>query len=128
VLKLNYTDVGLFLEQVAAPIEVLVAQRVVLAMRSGQSLHVESGNAAFLIPADAPDLVYLQRVLQKELQAEIALSPVDQEFVEICIEGTWIAQDTDANEGTFVTAFSPETEFFLCKLWQTSQEQVTVLP
>ncbi len=47
MLKLTYTDVGLHLERMATPLETLVAQRVVLALRAGQRLYIEPGKASF---------------------------------------------------------------------------------
>jgi hypothetical protein len=38
MLKLNYTDVGLFMERTMTNPELLIAQRVLLAMRLGQTL------------------------------------------------------------------------------------------
>jgi hypothetical protein len=60
MLKLNYTDVGLYMEQTMTNPELLIAQRVLLAMRLGrsalpsrkESLHIEPGHASFLLPAN----------------------------------------------------------------------------
>jgi len=50
MLKLTYTETGFNLERLAQSPEQLVALRVVLAMRVGQSISVEPSTAAFLLP------------------------------------------------------------------------------
>ncbi|MBD2095683.1 hypothetical protein H6F90_11005 [Trichocoleus sp. FACHB-591] len=52
MLKLNYTENGLYMERLMASPELAIAQRVVLAMRLGQFLQVEPGHASFLLSAD----------------------------------------------------------------------------
>lgn len=124
MLKLTYTEVGLHLERLTASLEVLVAQRVVLALRTGLTLYVEPGKASFLLPADAPNLVHLEMALQMEQSPAIAVTPVDEEFVEVSVHGSWMAESAEAHEGMFLTALSERTEFFVYKLWQATQAQV----
>ncbi|MDX2231172.1 MAG: hypothetical protein NW220_16160 [Leptolyngbyaceae cyanobacterium bins.349] len=125
MLKLTYTDTGLHLERAAAPLEVLIAQRVVLALRTGQRLHIEPGTASFLLHAETPGLAQLRRSLQMEQQAVMTIAPVDDEFVELIVEGSWLAEAVDAEEGVFVTAMSHLTELLVMKLWEVTQTQVT---
>jgi hypothetical protein len=127
MLKLTYTEAGLYLERVVAPLEMLVAQRVVLAMRAGQTLHVESGKASFLLPGDAPGLAHLEMALRLEQSQTISVTPVDDEYVEVSLHGSWVAESADAHEGMFITAFSDRAEFFVYKLWETSQCQMSSL-
>jgi len=127
MLKLTYTDVGLHLERMATPLETLVAQRVVLALRAGQRLYIEPGKASFLLPADAPGLVHLEMALRLESSQVISVTPVDDEFVEVRVHGSWIAESADAHEGMFITAFSDRTEFFVQKLWQATQSHASSL-
>jgi len=54
MLKLTYTEFGLHLERVTVSLETLVSQRVVLALRMGQTLHVEPSRAAFLLSIEVP--------------------------------------------------------------------------
>ncbi|NDJ18392.1 alr0857 family protein [Myxacorys almedinensis] len=128
MLKLTYTEFGLHLERVSTSLEALVAQHVVLALRLGCTLHVESSRAAFLISAQAPGLVNLERLVRlmqnapsTDPQSTIALALVDPEFVEISLQGSWIAASADAEEGMFVTALADQVEFFVYKLWQVTQ-------
>lgn len=122
MLKLIYTDAGLYMERVTIALEAIVAQRVMLALRSGQKLHIEPGQATFLLPTAAPGLVHLEMALRLEPFTTIA--PVDAEFVEVSVRGSWIAEGAEAHEGMFVTAFCDRAEFFVYKLWQETQVQV----
>lgn len=121
MLKLTYTETGLHMERVAAPLEVMVAQRVILALRFGQTLHVERGKASFLLPTNTAELMQLEKALRTEPSLNLAVFPVDEQFVEICVEGSWIAETNEAHEGTFITALSDRVEFYVFKLWQTTQ-------
>lgn len=126
MLKLTYTETGLNLERAAAPLEILIAQRVVLAMRTGQRLHIEPGTASFLLHSDTPGLAQLRRSLQLESHTVMTIAPVDDHFVELSVQGSWIASAIDAEEGVFVTALSHVTEMLVMKLWATTQSRVGV--
>ncbi|EKQ66659.1 hypothetical protein OsccyDRAFT_4447 [Leptolyngbyaceae cyanobacterium JSC-12] len=127
MLKLTYTEHGLHLERAAVPLEVLVAQRVMLAIRAGQRLHIEPGTASFLLAANTPGLAQLRRSLQLEHPPTMTIAPVDDEFVELTVYGSWLAETVEAQEGIFVTAFSHLTEMWVIKLWEATQAQVTFL-
>jgi len=134
MLKLNYTDVGLYMERTMTNPELLIAQCVLLAMRLGRSLHIEPGRASFLLPADIPQLKVLEMALNQEYGSVVTLIAVDEEFVEVGLSGSWIAEDKDAHEGMFLTVMSvyPEggtashrTEFLIYKLWQMSEAHIS---
>ncbi len=127
MLKLTYIEDGLHLERITAPLEVLIAQRVLLAVRAGQKLYVEPSKAAFLLPAAAPSLGHLELALKLDRSQCITVTPVDDAFVEVSLQGSWLAEDADAHEGMFLTAFSDRSEFFVYKLWQMTQVQVSSL-
>jgi len=124
MLKLTYVETGLHMERVATGLEAIVAQRVLLALRFGHKLHIEPGQASFLLPANAPGLAHLELALRLEPSQTATIAPVDDEFVEVSVRGSWIAESAEAQEGTFVTAFCDRAEFFVYKLWQ---EQTRVL-
>jgi hypothetical protein len=148
MLKLNYSDAGLFLEWVSASVEVVVTQQVMLAVAVGQSVYLEPGRASFLLPETLPGLGKLQRILQPHqtplatvastqitmpsvLTVEavtttepITIAPVDQGFVEVSLQGTWIAQSATAESGTFITSLSPQAEALIYHLWQTTQRSL----
>jgi len=127
MLKLTYTEDGLHLERIAVPLEVLIVQRVVLAMRAGQTLHIEPGRASFLLPAGAPSLDYLERVLRVEQSQVITVTPVDSTFVEVSLQGNWVAETAAAQEGMFVAAMTDFAELLVYKLWQATQLQLSTL-
>lgn len=126
MLKLNYTEVGLYMERTMTAPELLIAQRVILAMRLGQSLYVEPGHASFLLPAD-PQLQELEMALQQEYHSVVTLTAVDEEFVEISLSGSWVAEDKQAHEGMFLAAMGDRVEFFIYKLWQMSEAHISSL-
>ena len=125
MLKLNYTDVGLYIERTMTNPELLIAQRVLLALRLGQTLHVEPGHASFLLPADIPKLKVLEMSLHQEYTSSVTLIAVDEEFVEVGLSGSWIAEDKDAHEGMFLTVMSDRNEFLIYKLWQMSEVYIS---
>jgi hypothetical protein len=125
MLKLNYTDVGLYMERTMTNPELLIAQRVLLAMRLGRSLHIEPGRASFLLPADIPQLKVLEIALQREYGSVVTLIAVDEEYVEVGISGSWIAEDKDAHEGMFLAMMSDQIERFIYKLWQVSEAHIS---
>lgn len=127
MLKLNYTEVGLYMERIMTPPELLIAQRVLLAMRLGRSLHVEAGYASFLLPADIPELKGLEIALRQECGSTVRLIPVNEEFVEVGLSGSWVAENREAHEGMFLTAISNRAEFLIHKLWQMSEVRISSL-
>ncbi|MEO0704138.1 MAG: alr0857 family protein [Cyanobacteria bacterium J06649_5] len=121
MLKLNYNDYGLFLEQVVASVDAFATQRVMLAICAGETLHIEPGRAAFLLASDTPGVAQLQAILQKDTTSEISLTAVDVDYIEVDLKGTWIALSAQAESGTFVTTLAPEIETLVCSLWQATQ-------
>ena len=124
MLKLTYTETGLHMERVTLDPEVLIAQRAVLAARLGQTLHLEPSQASFLLGANLPQLASLEAVLQTEAQPAIAITPVDEAFVEISLYGHWIADSVEAHEGTFLAAMPAMAERLVHILWQAAQSQI----
>ncbi|MBV9389086.1 MAG: hypothetical protein JOZ78_21930 [Chroococcidiopsidaceae cyanobacterium CP_BM_ER_R8_30] len=135
MLKLTYTEMGLHLEWLADSLEVVVEQRVILALRTGQPIHVEPSCASFLLPIDLPGLVDLQIAISQAQTDCIALTPVDSNDVEVNLRGTWLAAATSAHEGIFVTAMSEgfqptaghRLELLIHQLWELSQAQESLL-
>jgi hypothetical protein len=127
MLKLTYTEFGLHLERVTGSLEMLVADRVTLALRVGQTLHVEPSRAAFLLSIDVPGFAELEKMVRLERVSTLSIAPVDDAFVEVSVQGSWIASSVDAHSGMFVTALGDRVEFFVYKLWQATQLQVSPL-
>jgi hypothetical protein len=127
MLKLTYTDVQLTLERLSGSIETLIAQRVILALRVGHSIHVEPGKAAFLLPMTVVNLKEFKAAVRQDGSNTIALCAVDEDFLEVSLKGTWIAGRCDAHEGMFVAGLSDRTEFFVQKLWLSTQTAASVI-
>lgn len=127
MLKLNYTESGLHLEWLSISVEALLLQRLTLALRIERSLYVESGKAAFLLPADVSGLAQLKQVLETEPDFALEIFTVDAEFVEVSLQGSWIAENAEAHEGTFITVMSDRLEFLVYKLWQATHQPVSFL-
>jgi hypothetical protein len=127
MLKLTYTEVGLDLEKITGSIEKLVSRRTIVAVRVGQSILVQPGSASFLIPTNALNLKAFKAVIKNEPSRTIGLCKVDDDCYEVSIKGTWIALNTAAHEGIFVTIMHDETECFITQLWQSTQALMSSL-
>ena len=120
MLKLTYTETGLYLERLVQSLEEWVRARVILSLRVGQKLLIEPSTASFLLPANLPGLALLQALAQLEKTAAVTISLGDAEYVEVSLRGTWLAADRESAEGDFVVVTSDSTESFIFKLWQDS--------
>lgn len=98
-----------------------------MAMRLGQSLHVEPGRACFLLPANVPELEQLDLMLEQEHSPTLILNSVDDEFVEVRLSGSWIAEACTAHEGMFLSLMSSPIESMIYQLWQMSANQFSLL-
>ncbi|MBD3882272.1 hypothetical protein IFO70_10925 [Phormidium tenue FACHB-886] len=120
MLKVTYTETGLFIERFTQSIEDWIALRAVLALRTGQRLVMEACTASVLLPADLSDLPLLAAAARREAAGTLELSVCDAEFVEVCLRGIWIT--AAAEEGVFVATLDDRTtETLLYELWQASQ-------
>ena len=106
MLKFTYTETSFHLERLAQSLEELVATRVILAMRVGQSLCVEPITASFLLPSNLAGLHYFETEVKQEDLEVISVCAADAEFVEISLYGTWIAAVLAGAGGPFLSAFS----------------------
>lgn len=128
MLKFTYTETGINIERVSQSLEELVTLRVMLAMRVGQRLMVEPGTATFLLPTHLQCWSLLEAIVHPALNDTIALCRCDAEFIEVSLQGIWVAQSYDCEEGIFLAELGdslPGTlceraEFILFKLWQES--------
>lgn len=127
MLKLTYTDDGFYLDYLNQSLEAWVTTRVILALRSGTSLCVESSTAAFLVPADLPYLDELLAIAKTKSGEIFEITRCDEQSWEIVLQGTWLAADIASEEGLFVCRLSDRAEFFLYKLWQETQLSTSVI-
>ena len=117
MLKLTYTETGFHLERLMQSPEQLVALRVMLAMRVGESIVVEPSSAAFLLPVKLSALDLLEAEVQGSDLEQIVITTADADYVEVSLNGTWINQGDDEEYGIFITTLSDRVEFLLAKLW-----------
>ncbi|MEA5466291.1 alr0857 family protein [Leptothoe sp. PORK10 BA2] len=123
MLKLNYTDCGLFVETIAASSDVVAIQRVMLAMSIGEPFHLEPSRASFLLPVETLGMTCLESMLKTDTTDTIDLTPADEECVEVSLKGTWMANSSNAESGTFISVLAPELERLIYQLWQGNQFQ-----
>lgn len=124
MLKLNYTEFGLYMERTMTSLDTLM-QQVVLAVRLAQPLHVKSGRASFLLAVDIPKLGKLEMALRQKYSGIVTVIPVDDEFTEVSLSGSWFAENAQAHEGMFLNVVSDRSEFFIYKLWQMSEAHIS---
>ena len=124
MLKLTYTETGLRLERLSVPLETWVAQRVAMTLCAGQRLFLEPSQASFLLPTKKAQLQCLGE-LSAVYRASISIAQVDEDCVEVSLKGSWIAENSDAHEGLFITAFSDAVEAHLYRLWHSTQVPAT---
>jgi len=116
MLKLMYTDTGIYIEQFAQSIDGFIAARSAFAASVGQTLVCEAGRAAFLVNASKSAYAVLTRIVDPL----IGVCLCDAEFIEVSVPGFWLAADTDSESGIFVAAFDRVTEADLVMLWNQS--------
>ncbi|MBN3922497.1 alr0857 family protein [Nostoc sp. NMS4] len=127
MLKLTYTESSFDLECVTLSLEEWVAQRVILALRVGQSLCIEPSTASFLLPVDLPGVEVLRVEVKRDDREIIALCACDAEYMEVTLRGSWLSDSSKGSVGVFVTTMSDRVEFFLHKLWQEAQSCASVM-
>ncbi|MDZ8238359.1 MAG: hypothetical protein RMZ69_14465 [Nostoc sp. ChiQUE01a] len=127
MLKLTYTESSFYLEFITLSLEEWVAQRVILALRVGQTLTVEPSAASFLLPVDLRGVEVLKAEVKRDDREIIALSVCDSEYVEVTLRGSWLSDSSEDAAGVFVTTMSDRAEFFLHKLWQEAQACTSVM-
>jgi hypothetical protein len=127
MLKLTYTETGFRLERLKISLELWVAQRVSMTLCAGQTLYFEPSKASFLLPGKDSGFFRLEQLLGAEHKPFISFAPVDDDYVEVSLKGSWIAESIDTHEGIFIATFSNQVEFYLQKLWQSTQAQASFL-
>lgn len=117
MLKLTYTENDFYLERLTESLENWVAKRTLLCLRTANSIYIEPSTASFLLSVN---LAYLSDVeaLQAENGKTFALTVCDCEWIEVNLQGTWIADNEDSQEGIFVCVLSETAETCLYELWK----------
>jgi hypothetical protein len=123
MLKITYLEEGINLEYLEESLEVWKADRILVNLRAGVSVHVESSIANIVLAMNSG----IHNLLQLAQNQPIELVPCDEEYLEVGLLGTWIAQRRDSEEGIFVCELSPEIESCLYRLWIASQAGASVI-
>ena len=124
MLKITYTENGLYLEYLTESLEEWIAKRILVSLRAATSIYVEPSTASLNLPANLP---YFQDLTALNAEEGIEFAPCDEEYIEIGFSGTWVSSEVDNEEGIFVCDLKDSTEFFLFKLWQESQLGASVI-
>lgn len=125
MLSLQYTKQGLFLEQLNSSLESWLMQRFILAVRTGQVLHLSPGYVYLRLPRAIAQVTELELALWLEPHLGVLLYPADVDFVEVNLPGFWLSQAIDAEAGIFVTTLSPAVEQHLLDLWDADRASST---
>lgn len=127
MLKLTYTETDFRLERLEITLDVWVAQRVTMTLCAGQKLFIEPSQASFLLTAQDTRLTRLEQLLNREIKGFVSVALIDEDYAEVSIKGTWIAESVDAHEGLFIVAFPDAVERYLFQLWRSTQAHASFL-
>ena len=124
MLKIIYLEDEIYLEYLQKSVETWKSDRILVNLRAALSTYVESSIASLIVPINHDRLKGLVNLAEQEL---IDLAVCDEEYMEICLSGTWIAENEHSEVGIFACELSYESECFLYKLWQESQAETSVI-
>jgi hypothetical protein len=119
MLKVIYTDAGLFLEYCPEPLDLLLSDRVCMYAHAQRPVSVQPMNASIPLPAHLISYQGLERF------QEIEVAWCDRDWLEVTLSGLWITEDPDQESGIFMTELDPRLEQRLIRVWQISQSSVT---
>jgi hypothetical protein len=116
MLKITYSDVEPFIEGVAQAVEAVVAQRSLVALRSGQPLWIQASHGSLPFPARGPGVNALVQAARRQ---GLAVTVCDADWLEITLPGTWIADSPTSDHGILlVTGLEDALERQLLSLGQ----------
>ena len=123
MLKITYLEDGICLEYLEKSLKAWKAERILVNLRAAISVYVESSIASIILPI-TPKVSSLVRLAQSQ---PIEFVPCDEEYLEISLPGTWVAQESACEEGVFVCELNCDLEHYLYRLWQESQVGTSVI-
>ena len=118
MLKFTYTETGFHLERLVESVETIVARRAILSVRTGDRVVIEPSNGSFLLPADVPTLPHLLETIRRDKTGTVEFCKADENDIEIVLEGVWLAEDADREEGIFLANVSDRLESLLFFCWR----------
>ncbi|MEO1095914.1 MAG: alr0857 family protein [Cyanobacteria bacterium J06638_28] len=123
MLKVTYTETGLYLEYCPEPLDLLLSDRVCMYARSQRPVTLQPMHASILLPTQLPGVCELERF------PELEVSLCDQDWLEITLQGLWLTEGMAQDVGIFVTELGARLEQRLFTLWalaQNNQNRQTV--
>jgi len=119
MLKIIYTETGLYLERPSDSLESWITTHVLLSVRAGINLCLQPTRASLLLKGNAQEVEEFMSKIDRETRKLLGLSCVDNEYLEVNLQGTWLDGGSKIDEGIFVTSLSDNLEKDLFELWQT---------
>ena len=123
MLKVTYLENEIYLECLEKSIEDWKAERILVNLRAAIGIHAESCNASLVLPITSK----VSSLVQLAQNQPIELILCDEEYLEVSLSGTWMAQNLASEEGVFVCQLNPELEFCLHRLWQESKVKTSAI-
>lgn len=120
MLKIIYTETGLYLEKLSESLESWVTNHVILSLRAGIALCTEPTKACLTLKGTDKEYEAFMGILDVETSKLLALSFADPEYLEIGFEGIWLDLGHKIDEGTFVTSISEPVEQYIYEWWQNT--------
>lgn len=118
MLKITYSDSDIRVEQLAITLETVVAQRSVVALRSGQSLLLQPGYGSLTLPTHLPGWGSLHNHAQQG--DHVAIAPCDADWLEVTLSGIWLADSPTSEEGILLADLGDSLERQIIALWHLS--------
>ena len=119
MLKVTYTDIGLFLEYCPEPLDLLLSDRVCMYAHAQRPISVQPMNASIPLPANLVGNQNLDRF------QNIEVTWCDRDWLEITLSGLWVTEDPEQESGIFMTELDPRLEQRLTWIWQIAQSLAT---
>ncbi|MEO0014070.1 MAG: hypothetical protein RLZZ535_2459 [Cyanobacteriota bacterium] len=123
MLKITYLEDGINLEYLEEAVEVWKADRILVNVRAGVCIYVESSIANIVLSINSG----IHSLVKLAENQPIELIPCDEDYLEVSLIGTWLAETKNSEEGVFVCELNHEIEYSLYRLWQASQVGASVI-
>lgn len=114
MLKVTYTETGIYLEYCPEPLDLLLSDRICMYLHAQQPVAIQPMKASIPLPTTAAGVHDLARF------HNLTLSACDRDWLEITVPGLWITEAPNQEEGVFVTELNPHLEQRLLHLWKRS--------
>jgi len=115
MLKVTYTETGLYLEYCPEPLDLLLSDRVCMYAHARRPITVQPMRASIPLPATLSGTQELRRF------PELELALCDRDWLEITLPGLWVTEDVDQEVGVFMTELNPRLEQRIFRLWAIAQ-------